>query len=184
MMEFKETKFKDALIIQPEVFGDRRGFFLESFSEQWFAEKEIDIHFVQDNHSKSEKRGVLRGLHFQKPPHQQSKLVRVTAGSVYDVIVDIRKGSPTYGQWEGFELSAKNFTMLLVPRGFAHGFVTLENDTEFCYKVDNYYALESDSGIIWNDPTLNIDWPITDAVLSEKDKELGTFDNLESPFTF
>ncbi|MCH7492974.1 dTDP-4-dehydrorhamnose 3,5-epimerase [Patescibacteria group bacterium] len=182
-MEFKETKFKDAWIIQPKVFQDGRGFFLESYSNGWFADKGIDVSFIQDNHSLSRETAVLRGLHFQIPPHDQAKLVRVTAGKVYDVIVDIRKGSKTYGQWQGFELSAENFTMLFIPRGFAHGFCTLEPNTEFCYKVDNNYAPESDSGIIWNDATLNIDWPISNPKLSAKDSQLNSFGELKTPFT-
>ena len=182
-MKFKETKFKDAWITQPKVFQDGRGFFLESYSNGWFVDKGIDVSFIQDNHSLSREIAVLRGIHFQIPPHDQAKLVRVTAGKVYDVIVDIRKGSKTYGQWQGFELSAENFTMLFIPRGFAHGFCTLEPNTEFCYKVDNNYAPESDSGIIWNDATLNIDWPISNPKLSAKDSQLNSFGELKTPFT-
>ena len=137
---------------------------------------------MQDNHSLSVKKGVLRGLHFQLPPNEQAKLVRVTRGKVFDVIVDIRKNSPTYGKWEGFELSAENFQMLFVPRGFAHAFLTLEDNTEFMYKVDNFYAPESDSGLIWNDPDLNIDWPIKNPILSEKDAKLQKFKDFNSPF--
>ena len=181
-MEFEQTKFRDAWIIQPKVFQDKRGFFLEFYSEIFFKEKGIKSVFVQDNHSMSKEKGVLRGLHFQMPPHDQAKLVRVTAGKVYDVIVDIRKGSNTYGQWQGFEISAENFLMLFIPRGFAHGFCTLEPKTEFCYKVDNYYAPESDSGIIWNDVILNIDWPISEPRLSDKDSQLNSFEELKTPF--
>jgi len=181
-MEFIETSLKDAYIIQPKVFQDERGFFLESYSEKEFKENDIKAKFVQDNHSLSVKKGVLRGLHFQLPPNEQSKLVRVTRGKVCDVIVDIRKNSPTYGKWEGFELSAENFKMLFVPRGFAHAFLTLEDNTEFLYKVDNLYAPESDSGLIWNDSDLNIDWPIRDPILSEKDAKLQKFKDFQSPF--
>ena len=124
----------------------------------------------------------MRGLHFQLPPNDQAKLVRVTRGKVYDVIVDIRKNSSTYGKWEGIELSAENFKMLFVPRGFAHAFLTLEDNTEFMYKVDNFYAPESDSGIIWNDPDLKIDWPIENPVLSDKDTKLQKFKDFNSPF--
>jgi dTDP-4-dehydrorhamnose 3,5-epimerase len=124
----------------------------------------------------------LRGLHFQKPPFTQAKLVRVTRGRVYDVIVDLRKDSETFRKWEGFELSAENFEMLFVPRGFAHAFLTLESDTEFQYKCDNYYSPEAESGIIWNDPELNIAWPIESPILSEKDKKLCMFRDLENPF--
>ncbi len=181
-MEFKKTKLKDAYLITPQVFEDARGFFLESYSQQEFETQGIRIDFVQDNYSKSVKAGVLRGLHFQKPPYAQTKLVRVARGKVYDVILDLRKDSETFGQWEGFELSAENFQMLLVPRGFAHGFLTLEDDTEFLYKCDEFYHPESDSGIIWNDPTLKIDWPIETPILSEKDAQLGFFKDLISPF--
>lgn len=181
-MEFKETKFQGAWIIQPMVFSDGRGFFYESFSQRELEEHNITRPFVQDNHSLSREIGVLRGLHFQLPPHAQAKLVRVTAGRVQDVIVDIRTDSPTYGQWQSFELSAENCTQLYIPRGFAHGFVTLVPDTEFLYKVDNYYAPESDSGIIWNDETLAIDWPDIDPILSDKDAALKPFAELSSPF--
>ncbi len=182
-MKFKKTKFTGAWLIQPEVFRDHRGFFYESYSQ-----KEVEAHgitrpFVQDNHSLSKDVGVLRGLHFQLPPHAQAKLVRVTAGSVYDVIVDVRSDSPTYGQWEGFELSAENCAQLYIPRGFAHGFMTLEPNTEFLYKVDSYYAPESDNGIIWNDVTLGIQWPLPEPVLSEKDAALQSFAQFTSPFT-
>lgn len=181
-MEFKKTKLKDAYLLTPQVFQDARGFFLESYSQQEFAKQGIEIDFVQDNHSLSTKKGVLRGLHFQKPPYAQTKLVRVTRGKVYDVIVDLRKDSETFGIWQGFELSAENFQMLLVPRGFAHSFLTLEDNTEFQYKCDEFYHPESDSGIIWNDPDLKIDWPIASPVLSEKDAKLGLFKDLQSPF--
>ena len=181
-MEFQETNFKDAWLLKPKVFEDDRGFFVETYSQKWFQEKGIDITFIQDNHSKSTEKGVLRGLHFQLPPHAQTKLVRVTCGSVYDVIVDIRNGSETYGQWQGFELTARNFLILLIPKGFAHAFCTLEPNTEFCYKVDSYYAPESDSGILWNDPTLDIDWPIKDPVLSNKDLQLKSFGDFKTPF--
>ncbi len=181
-MEFIKTKFVGAYLIKPQVFGDKRGFFMESYSKKEFEKAGIEIDFVQDNHSLSEKKGVLRGLHFQAPPFAQTKLVRVTRGKVYDVIVDLRKDSETFGEWEGFELSGENFQMLLVPRGFAHSFLTLEDNTEFQYKCDEFYHPEVDSGIIWNDPDLKIDWPIAEPILSEKDSSLGTFKDLNSPF--
>ena len=181
-MEFKSTKFKDAWIIQPKVFKDVRGFFLESFSNKWFEEKNLTVNFIQDNHSKSAVVGVLRGLHFQLPPYTQTKLVRVTKGKVYDVIVDLRQNSKTYGQWQGFELSEQNFIMLLIPKGFAHAFCTLKPNTEFMYKVDEYYLSDSEDGIIWNDPSINIDWPIKEPILSEKDSKLQTFKEFKSPF--
>jgi dTDP-4-dehydrorhamnose 3,5-epimerase len=181
-MEFINTKFKDAFIVNPQVFKDQRGFFLESYSEKKFLENGISAKFIQDNHSVSFKRGVLRGLHFQKPPFAQAKLVRVTRGKVYDVIVDLRSGSETFGQWQGFELSADNLQMLFVPRGFAHGFMSLEDNTEFQYKCDNYYNKESEGGIIWNDPNLKINWPADNPILSEKDSKLYPFKNLKSLF--
>src|SRR3989339_125234 len=180
-MEFIETTLPGAYLIKPKVFRDERGFFVESWNEKVFAENGIDAKFVQDNHSLSVKKGVLRGLHFQKPPNAQAKLVRVTRGKVYDVIVDLRKHSPTFGKWEGFELSGENFQMLFIPRGFAHAYCTLEDNTEFMYKVDGFYAPESDSGIIWNDPTLNINWPIKNQTLSEKDSKLQYFKDFNSP---
>ncbi len=181
-MQFIKTKFKNAWLIKPQVFQDDRGFFLESYSQEKFKQQRIDINFVQDNHSFSKKKGVLRGLHFQKPPFTQAKLVRVTKGKVYDVIVDLRKKSTTFGQWEGFELSAQNFLMLLVPQGFAHGFITLEDNTEFMYKCDNFYHPESEDGLVWNDPQLKIKWPMKSSLISEKDKQLGFFQDLKSPF--
>jgi len=181
-MEFIETSLKGACIIKPKVFRDERGFFLEFWNEKVFAENGIAAKFVQDNHSLSVKKGVLRGLHFQLPPNEQAKLVRVTRGKVYDVIVDLRKNSETFGKWEGFELSAENFQMLFIPRGFAHAYCTLEDNTEFIYKVDNFYAPESDSGIIWNDPDLAINWPTKDPILSEKDSKLQELKNFKNPF--
>lgn len=181
-MEFIETLLKGAFLIKPKVFHDERGFFLEFWNEKVFAENGIAAKFVQDNHSMSVKKGILRGLHFQLPPFEQAKLLRVTRGKIFDVIVDLRKKSKTYGKWESFEISAENFEMIFVPRGFAHGFVTLEDNTEVIYKVDNIYTPEFDSGIIWNDPILNIDWPIKDPILSEKDSKLQFFKDFNSPF--
>jgi dTDP-4-dehydrorhamnose 3,5-epimerase len=181
-MEFIFTKFEGAWLIKPKVFQDNRGFFLESYSKKLFDARGVQADFVQDNHSMSIQKNVLRGIHFQKPPHAQAKLVRVVKGSVYDVIVDLRKNSSTYSQWECFTLSAKNFQMLFVPRGFGHGFCTLEDNTEFLYKVDKFYAPEADAGIIWNDPTLKIDWPIENPILSEKDAKLPKFSELTTSF--
>lgn len=174
-MEFQKTKLEGAFLIKLQVFEDERGFFLENYSAKKFKEAGIENVFVQDNHTMSVQKGVLRGLHFQKPPYTQAKLVRVTSGKVLDVIVDLRKDSKTFGQWQSFELSAKNKWVLFVPRGFAHGFCTLEENTEFEYKCDNFYAPESDSGIIWNDKDLKIDWPIENPILSEKDQKQQTF---------
>lgn len=181
-MEFIKTKFEGAYLIKPQVFRDSRGFFLETYSKRKFGKQGVKADFAQDNHSKSTEKGTLRGLHFQAPPMAQAKLVRVTQGKAYDVIVDLRKNSETFGQWEGFELAEKNFLMLFVPRGFAHGFVTLEDNTEFEYKCDNFYSPEREGGIIWNDPNLKIDWPIEKPILSEKDLRLGFFKDLEPPF--
>ncbi len=166
------TNLQDCFIIEPKVFADNRGYFFESFSEKKFIEKVCNTHFVQDNESKSSY-GVLRGLHFQKPPHAQSKLVRVIKGAVLDVAVDIRKSSPTFGRHIAVELTEENKRQLFIPRGFAHGFVVLQNETIFQYKCDNYYAPESEGGVLWNDPDLNIDWqvPAADIILSDKDKK-------------
>jgi len=181
-MEFQKTELEGAILIKPKFFKDERGFFVESYSKKVFQENGIDVEFVQDNHSMSVEKGVLRGLHFQKNPHAQSKLVRVTKGSAYDVIVDLRKNSPTYRKWQGFKLSADNGQMLFIPKGFAHAFCTLEENTEFMYKVDEFYSPESDSGIAWNDPELNVDWPIESPILSEKDQRLKPLKDLELNF--
>ena len=181
-MEFKKTAIDGVWLIKPNVFRDNRGFFLEWFSKRRFEEHGITADFVQDNQSSSVKRGVLRGLHFQSPPHSQAKLVRVVKGSAYDVIVDLRKDSETFGCWQAFTLSAKNFQMVFIPIGFAHGFCALEDDTVYIYKTDDFYTPQSEGGIIWNDPTLNIDWPIRKPILSTKDKELPTFTEIKSPF--
>jgi dTDP-4-dehydrorhamnose 3,5-epimerase len=174
-MEFILTDMEDLIRIQPKVFGDQRGFFLESYVSETFRNAGITTVFTQDNHSFSKDKGVLRGLHFQKPPFTQSKLIRVTQGTVYDVVVDLRKASSTFGQWRGFELSAENFSMLFVPAGFAHGFCTLSENTHVQYKVDAPYAPEHDSGIIWKDPALSIEWPVARPILSDKDMNLDAF---------
>lgn len=167
------------LLIEPRKFADHRGFFSETFRESALAEAGFTRRFVQDNHSLSVTPGTLRGLHFQKPPHAQDKLIRVLRGRILDVAVDIRDSSPTFGQHAAAELSAENGRQLLVPAGFAHGFVTLEPDTEVYYKVTTYYAPESDSGILWNDPALGIDWGLSSApVLSAKDEVLPPLSEL------
>lgn len=153
------TKLKDVFILEPKVHNDNRGFFMESYNERKLRELGVHQNFIQDNHSLSTDAGVLRGLHYQLNPKAQTKLVRVTAGAIYDVVVDIRRGSPTFGQWIGVILSAHNHRQLLVPKGFAHGFCTLVPNTEVQYKVDEYYSPECDRGILWNDPELGIDWP-------------------------
>ncbi len=170
-MNVIKTAIPDVLIFEPKVFGDVRGFFFESFNHKLFEEAVgYPVTFVQDNHSKSSK-GVLRGLHYQLPPHAQGKLVRCVAGEVFDVAVDIRKSSPTFGQWVGVHLSGENKRQLWIPEGFAHGFLTLSETAEFLYKTTNYYHPNSDRGVIWNDPSINIEWPIfAEPVLSNKDR--------------
>ncbi len=180
-MEIVKTKIPDLLIIKPNVFKDHRGYFFESYNKQTFLHNGIDQNFVQDNESKSAK-GVLRGLHFQKPPFAQGKLVRVMHGAVLDVAVDLRKGSPTYGEWVSVELTADNKWMYWIPPGFAHGFVTLEDNTVFFYKCTNVYNKESEDSILWNDPDLNIDWKVDNPTLSEKDKSCPLFKDFVSPF--
>lgn len=182
------TNLQDVKIIESAVVGDHRGFFTESYSKQDFKESGIIYNFVQDNHSLSTQPGVLRGLHFQKGEAAQTKLIRVVSGVVLDVIVDIRKGSPTYGNWEGYLLSEFNHRQLLVPKGFAHGFVTLTPNVNFLYKCDNYYDSEADAGIAFDDPDLAIEWPIAldKAILSDKDKKHPTLKEfeVENPFVY
>lgn len=182
-MKIIETAIKDLYVIEPNVFGDSRGYFLESFNLEKFEAAIGRVNFVQDNESCSQK-GVLRGLHFQRPPFEQAKLVRVIKGRVLDVAVDLRKDSPTYGEHVAVELSGENKKQFFVPRGFAHGFIVLEDDTIFSYKVDNKYAPDHEGGIMWNDPNLKINWEIgeSEPLLSEKDKALGQFETFKSPF--
>lgn len=179
-----ETKLRGVKLLEPAVHGDHRGFFMESYSERTFRDKGIDIAFVQDNHSLSAEAGVLRGLHYQLAPKAQTKLVRVTAGAIYDVVVDIRKGSPTFGQWQGFILSAANKRQLLVPQGFAHGFCTIVPNCEVQYKVDALYSPEHDRGIAWNDPALAIDWPTAKPVLSDKDAKHPVLADADMNFVY
>jgi dTDP-4-dehydrorhamnose 3,5-epimerase len=183
-MKFIETKISDLIIIEPTVFGDARGYFLESYNQKKFEEIIGNTPFVQDNESKSTK-GVLRGLHFQKPPFEQAKLVRCTEGEVLDVALDIRKNSKTYGKHFVLLLSAENKRQLFIPRGFAHGFLVLSDSATFSYKVDNTYSPAHDAGIRWNDKELNIQWGMEDSevIISEKDSELPFFSKFESPFT-
>jgi dTDP-4-dehydrorhamnose 3,5-epimerase len=185
-MEVKELELAGVLLLRPRRFADARGYFVETYNKDTFGKAGIDVTFVQDNQSLSRAAGTVRALHFQVPPFAQAKLVRVLRGSVYDVVVDVRRGSPTYGRWIAVELDAESGEELFVPRGFAHGFCTLVPDTEVAYKVDNRYAPDHDSGIVWNDPTLAIPWPVTsvDAVLSDKDRKLGHFKDLVSPFRY
>ena len=183
-MKFIKTKISDVIIIEPTVFGDNRGYFLESYNKKKFEEVVGKTSFIQDNESKSSK-GVLRGLHFQKPPFDQAKLVRCIEGEVLDVAVDIRKNSKTYGQHVAVLLSGENKRQLFVPRGFAHGFLVLSDTATFAYKVDNRYAPEFDVGIRWNDKELNIQWGLEESeiLVSAKDAELPFFLEFDSPFT-
>ena len=178
-MNIVETRLPGVLIVEPKVFGDERGFFLESWNRARFADAGLDIDFVQDNHSRSN-RGVLRGMHFQNPG-PQGKLVRVVSGAVYDVAVDLRRSSATFGQWFGVELSAANHRMLWVPEGFAHGFLTLEDGTDFLYKCTEYYAPEHEHAIRWDDPDLAIDWPLEglEPQISAKDAAAKSFRDSE-----
>ncbi|BFH11318.1 dTDP-4-dehydrorhamnose 3,5-epimerase [Paenibacillus melissococcoides] len=169
-MKVEALSLKDVYIIEPVLHGDHRGFFMESYNEDRLKEQGISYNFIQDNHSLSAEAGVIRGLHYQLHPKAQSKLVRVISGAIYDVILDIRKNSPTFGQWVGVILSEYNHRQLLVPKGFAHGFCTLVPNTQVFYKVDEYYSPEHDRGILWNDPDLRIDWPTSHPILSDKDK--------------
>ncbi len=182
-MKITETNIEGLVIIEPKVFGDARGYFMETFQKNTFNSNVTETEFIQDNESKSSK-GVLRGLHFQLPPYQQAKLVRVIDGEVLDVAVDLRKESKTYGKHYSILLSGENKKQFFVPRGFAHGFVVLSETAIFSYKVDNLYAPTHDSGILWNDETLNIDWNIATELiqLSEKDKNLSSFKDFNSPF--
>lgn len=184
-MEVIKTKIPGVVIIEPRLFPDARGYFFESFSKREFEEKVGKIEFVQDNESKSSY-GVLRGLHFQKPPYAQSKLVRVVKGAVLDVAVDIRKGSPTFGQHVAVELTEDNHRQFFIPRGFAHGFAVLTDEVIFQYKCDNFYAPASEGAIAWDDPDLGIDWrvPAEKVILSEKDKKHPRLKEMDSPFNY
>ena len=184
-MNVIETKIPGVVIIEPRLFPDARGYFFESFSKREFEEKVGKIEFVQDNESKSSY-GVLRGLHFQKPPYAQSKLVRVVKGAVLDVAVDIRKGSPTFGQHVAVELTEDNHRQFFIPRGFAHGFAVLTDEVIFQYKCDNFYAPASEGAIAWDDPDLGIDWrvPAEKVILSEKDKKHPRLKEMDSPFNY
>lgn len=180
-MEIIKTSIEGLLIIKPDVFKDERGYFFESYNKERFAKEGLVMNFVQDNESKSG-RGVIRGLHFQKPPFAQGKLVRVVKGSVMDVAVDIRKNSPTYGKWESRILSEENKEMFWIPEGFAHGFITLEDNTVFSYKCTNVYNKLSEGSLRWNDPDLNIQWNFETPILSDKDKLSPLFKDFETPF--
>jgi len=181
-MQVTSLKLNGALLLEPKVHGDHRGFFMESYNDSLFKQNGINYNFIQDNHSLSAEPGVLRGLHYQLNPKAQTKLVRVLTGAIYDVIVDIRKNSPTFGQWVGVILSEHNKRQLLVPKGFAHGFCTLVPNTQVLYKVDEYYSPEHDRGILWNDPALGIDWPTSQPILSDKDQRHPLLKDAEMNF--
>lgn len=185
-MRVEHTKLSGVVLIVPKKFGDNRGYFSETYTKKAFVEAGVDVEFIQDNQSLSAKVGTVRGLHFQNPPEPQSKLVRVLQGAIFDVAVDLRRGSPTYGQWVGYELTAEVGEQLFVPRGFAHAFCTLTPDTIVSYKVDGYYAPSCDAGLFWADETIGIAWPIKkeEAVLSEKDAKLPAFKDFDTPFTY
>ena len=183
-MRIEESSIPAVKVLAPKKHGDHRGFFSEVYNTQALARAGIDIEFVQDNHSLSAEKGTVRGLHFQTPPFAQDKLVRVVRGAVFDVAVDLRRSSATYGRHVSAVLSAEAWNQILVPAGFAHGFMTLEPDTEVIYKVSGYYAPDHDKGLLWNDPALDIAWPIpeTEAILSDKDRRQPRLAELVTPF--
>lgn len=182
-MKILQTELPGLLIIEPDVFRDERGYFCETYNQEKLSQLGFNQTFVQDNESMSS-RGVLRGIHFQKPPFAQAKLVRVVSGSIIDFAVDLRKGSPTYGKYKAVKLDSQTKKMLYLPEGFGHGFLSLEDNTIFSYKCSNFYNKESESGILWSDEDLAIDWQIDNPILSDKDKILGKLKDFDSPFTF
>jgi dTDP-4-dehydrorhamnose 3,5-epimerase len=178
---FKKLEITDVILVEPRIFPDDRGFFMESYKESEFIKNEINTKFVQDNYSHSSK-GVLRGLHYQKDPKAQAKLVMVIKGEIFDVAVDLRKNSSTYGKWIGEILSEQNHRLLYVPEGFAHGFCVLSDEVDVIYKVNNEYSLENDRGILWNDPEVGINWPIENPIISEKDTNQPLLKNADNDF--
>lgn len=184
-MNFTKTNLEGVLVVEPAVFGDHRGWFMETYSKAKFQAQGLGYMFVQDNQSYSAVKGTLRGLHFQLNPKAQTKLVRCTRGSIYDVAVDIRQGSPSYGKWFGIELTGENKKQLLIPKGFAHGFITLTADVEVQYKCDELYAPECDGGILWNDPDIGIEWPLdVTPVLSAKDENAPLLKDVSLNFVY
>lgn len=184
-MKFTETELNGVIIVEPTVYGDHRGWFMETYSNVMFKEEGINLNFVQDNQSFSAAKGTLRGLHYQLNPKAQIKLVRCTKGAIFDVAVDIRNGSPTFGKWLGIELTAENKKQLIVPKGFAHAFMTLTDDVEVQYKVDELYSPKYDRGVFWNDPEIGIEWPMNICpILSEKDEKAPMLKNADNNFTF
>jgi len=183
-MKFTKCNLAGVIIVEPHLFGDHRGWFMETYSEAKFLETG-NLKFIQDNHSYSSSKGTLRGIHYQLHPKAQTKLVRCTKGAIYDVAIDIRKGSPTFGGWFGIELTAENKKQLLIPKGFAHGFITLTDDVEVQYKVDELYAPDCDRSIIWNDPDIGIKWPLgITPILSEKDEKAPLLKDAENNFSY
>lgn len=182
-MKVIPTPIDGLLILEPKKYDDPRGFFMETWREEWLTLLNTPYNFIQDNHARSEKKGIIRGLHYQKAPHSQGKLIWVTKGQIFDIALDLRKSSPTYGQCFSLELSAKNTRRLFIPRGFAHGYMTMSPVTEVQYKTDSYYAPGSEAGVFWKDPDLKIDWPqIEDVTLSDKDRELPRLKDISPPF--
>lgn len=184
-MNFLETNLKGVFILEPTIHGDHRGWFMETYNNEKIEEAGFKLNFLQDNHSFSATKGTLRGLHYQMNPKAQTKLVRCSKGAIYDVAVDIRKGSQTFGEWIGIELSEENKKQLLVPKGFAHGFMTMTEDVEVQYKVDEVYSPANDRSIIWNDPDIGIKWPIDiQPVLSQKDEKAPLLKDVDNNFEF
>jgi len=185
-MGFVKLEIPQIIVFTPKTFGDNRGFFSETFNKNTWSDFGLDLEFVQDNHSLSAEKGTVRGLHFQAPPHAQDKLLRVVSGAVFDVAVDIRHGSPTFGKWVSAIISAENWNQILIPAGFAHGFCTLQPDTQVLYKVTDFYSPDHEFGIRWNDPALGIDWPVgeNEAVLSDKDSQYPDLAEIGTHFSW
>tara|TARA_B100000214_G_scaffold223719_1_gene162794 strand:- start:8320 stop:8883 length:564 start_codon:yes stop_codon:yes gene_type:complete len=183
-LNIQETELEGVLLLEPTVFGDHRGFFMESYTKKKFEEMGLSYDLIQDNHSLSSESGTLRGLHYQTNPMALTKIVRCTRGGILDVVVDIRNGSPTYGKWISAKLTAENKLQIVVPKGFAHGICTLEDNTEIMYKVDEYYSPEHDKGILWSDPELAIDWPVENPILSDKDKAQPLLHDADNNFVY
>ncbi len=184
IMEIKQKKIKGVFEISLKPHQDNRGFFMRTFDDKIFREVGLERNWVQENHSRSEKKGIIRGLHFQLPPFTETKMVRCIRGAVWDVFVDLRKNSPTFGQWDGIELSAENKKMIFIPKGFAHGFCTLTEISEVVYKVDNYYAPEHERGLLWNDKTIGINWPVDKPILSAKDEKNMTLEEFIEKYKY
>lgn len=181
-MKFKERKLQGLVEIDPEPISDNRGYFMATYNKELFEDKGIRASWVLENQSLSKRKGIIRGMHFQFPPHAQAKLIRVVSGEVLDVVIDLRKGSETFGQWDSMVLSGESKKMLFVPKGFAHGFCTLAEGCEVVYKADSYYHPESEGAIRWDDTDIGIEWPVTDPILSDKDSKAGSFRSFEEEY--